>query len=306
MRIIITGGTGLIGSALASSLAQDGHDVIALSRTPSRYPFPSGVRGEGWDGRSAKGWGVLADGADAIVNLAGASVAGEGALPQRWTPERKQLIHDSRVQAGQAVLEAIEAATQKPRVLIQSSAVGFYGPRGDEILTEDSRAGNDFLAQVTIDWEASTAVVPTLGVRNVIIRTGVVLSPTGGALPSMMLPFKLFAGGPLGSGKQWVPWIHLVDEVRAIRFLLEHESANGVFNLTAPNPLTNRELSQILGKVMKRPSFMPTPAFAFNLLFGEVATIVLDGQRALPKRLEALGFTFQFPQVQAALMDLLS
>ena len=301
MRIIITGGTGLIGGALAANLANDGHEVILLSRAPERtILLPPGVRAERWDGRTATGWGPLADGADAIVNL-----AGEGIASGRWTEERKRRIRKSRVNAGQAVVDAVKAAARKPGVVIQSSAVGYYGVHGDEEITESAPAGSDYLAQVAMAWEGSTAPVETMGVRRIIIRTGVVLSNKGGALPQMLLPFRLFAGGPLGNGKQWLPWIHIADEVGAIRFLIENRQASGAFNLCAPNPLTNAEFGRVVGRVMGRPAFMPTPAFALHLVFGEMATVLLDGQRQAPKRLIELGFAFRFPSAEAALRDIL-
>ncbi|RMG99049.1 MAG: TIGR01777 family protein, partial [Chloroflexi bacterium] len=262
MRVIITGGTGLIGRALTNSLANDGHELIILSRQPDRYKGQiTNANLVAWDGKTAVSWQHLADGADAIVNLAGASIASG-----RWTPTRKQLIRQSRVQAGQAITQAITAATQKPRVVIQASAVGYYGPCGHETITEDSPVGHDFLANVCQEWEESTAVLETMGVRRAIIRTGIVLSLAGGALPRLVLPYRLFIGGPLGNGRQYMPWIHIADEIRAIRFLIEQENASGPFNLTAPVPLTNREFGQVLGKVMKRPSLLPVPAFALRLL----------------------------------------
>lgn len=305
MRVIITGGTGLIGSALAASLGADGHEVVVLSRNPAQYTTPAGVRAEKWDGKTAESWGHLADGADAIVNLAGESVAGEGLFPSRWTPERKERILQSRLNAGKAVVQAIEAAQVKPKVLIQSSAVGYYGPRGDELVDETALPGNDFLAQVVIEWEGSTAVLEAMDVRRVLIRTGVVLSPNGGALRPLVLPFKLFAGGPIGSGNQWFPWIHIEDEVQAIRFLIENETAQGVFNLSAPHPLTNKAFARVIGQVLKRPSFIPVPAFALQLMFGEVATALLTGQRAIPQRLQTMNFTFKYPEAPAALRNLL-
>jgi uncharacterized protein (TIGR01777 family) len=302
MRIIITGGSGLIGRALAASLAADGHEVILLSRTPERATgLPVGVRVAGWDGRTAAGWGFLADGAEVIVNLAGESIAAG-----RWTPERKLRIRDSRLDAGRAVVEAVQAATDRPRAVIQASAVGYYGPCGDEEITEQTPPGDDFLAHVVAAWEASTAPVEALGVRWAVIRTGVVLSEAGGALPRLLLPFKFFAGGPLGSGRQWFPWIHITDEVEAIRFLMGSQAADGPFNLSAPNPLTNAGFSRILGRVLGRPAFVPTPAPALRLLFGEMVTVLLDGQRVLPGRLLDLGFTFRFPEAEAALRDLLT
>ena len=306
MRIIITGGTGLIGSKLAADLAQDGHEVIVLSRNPAKYSFPAGVRGEQWDATTAVGWGHLADGADAIINLAGASIAGDGLIPSRWNDKRKQIIRDSRVNAGKAVIEAITAATNKPKVLIQSSGIDYYGESGDDIITEESPAGDGFLAQLCVDWEASTAVAETMGVRRIIIRTGVVLSMDGGALPITALPYKFFVGGKLGSGNQWWPWIHIDDEVAAIRFLLENETAQGAFNLSAPNPLQNKTFGKTIGTVLRRPSLIPVPAFALKLALGEVSTIVLDGQRAIPKKLQTLNFPFQYPEAQPALTNLLS
>ena len=309
MRIIITGGTGLIGKALAESLATDRHDVIVLSRSPEKATIPAGVRAERWDGRTASGWGALVEGADAVVNLAGESIGGENMvalMTKRWTPERKQLVRSSRVSAGMAVKQAIEAAKQKPRVLIQASAVGYYGVHGDEEITEDTPAGGDALAKICLDWEAATADVEEIGVRRAVIRTaGVVMSTQGGALPFMLLPFKLFVGGPLGSGKQWFSWIHIRDQVRAIRFLIDDPDARGAFNVCAPNPLTNADLSRVIGRVMRRPSFLPVPAFAMRLLLGEKATLVLDGQRQMPKRLQQMGFQFRFPDVEVALRDLL-
>ncbi|MBN1888339.1 MAG: TIGR01777 family oxidoreductase [Thermoflexales bacterium] len=302
MRTIITGGTGLIGRALAASLAADGGEVFVLSRNPEGQALlPSGVKAVRWDGLTPQGWGELAGGADVIVNLAGESIAAG-----LWTAGQKRRIIDSRLNAGKAIVRAVQASASKPRVLIQASAVGYYGPCGDEELGEDAPAGDDFLARdVAVPWEESTAQLEALGVRRVVIRTGVVLSAEGGALPKMMLPFKLFIGGPLGSGKQWFPWIHLADQVSAIRFLAENQHARGAVNLSSPDPLTNAQFSRVLGQVMRRPAFMPTPAPALRLLLGEMATVLLDGQRAMPRRLLELGYSFKFAQAEAALRDLL-
>ncbi len=300
MHVLITGGTGLIGRALAHSLVQDGHQVTVLSRTPERHRnLPPNVDLAAWDGRTAQGWGERVNAADAIVNLAGESIAAG-----RWTPERKRRIRESRVHAGQAVVEAIQAAAHRPQVLVQASAVGYYGPQGDEPITEEMPPGSDFLAQVCVAWEASTAPVEALGVRRAVIRTGVVLSIQGGALPRMLLPFRLFLGGPLGSGRQYFPWIHLDDQVAAIRFLLERPETQGPFNLCAPNPVTNRAFCQTLGQVLGRPAWLPTPALALRLLFGEMATVILEGQRTVPHRLQEAGYTFRFPELRPALQDL--
>lgn len=308
MRIIIPGGTGLIGSALAANLASDGHEVIILSRDPARHAekFPAQIQLVPWDAHSAAGWGHLADGAAAIVNLAGENLAGSGLLPSRWTPERKRRIRESRLNAGKAVVEAVEAAQYKPSVVLQASAVGYYGPHGDETIDESYPPADDFLAQVCQDWEASTAAVEAMGVRHVIIRTaGIVLSPTQGALPRLMLPYRFFVGGPLGSGKQWYTWIHPADEVAAIRFLIEQEDASGAYNLTSPEPLTNAEFGRLLGRVMKRPSLIPVPGFVLQWMFGEVASVVLTGQRVVPRRLQEAGFQFRFGNLEHALRDLL-
>jgi len=301
MKVIITGGTGLIGSALAKSLTQENHEVIVLSRSPKKARnLPPAVQVVEWDGKSARGWGHLADGAEAVINLAGESI-GDG----RWTAERKRRIRNSRLNAGLAGVEAIEAAENKPKVLIQSSAVGYYGPSNGREIAEDTAAGNDFLAQICVEWEESTAAVEDMdGVRRVIIRSGVVLSTEGGAFPRMLLPFKMFAGGPIGSGKQGLSWIHLADQVAAIRFLIEHPDASGPFNLTAPNPLTNAQFGKALGKALHRPAIMPTPSFAMKLAFGEMSLVLLEGQQTVPQRLQELGFTFEFPKAEGALRDL--
>jgi uncharacterized protein (TIGR01777 family) len=310
MRVIITGGAGSVGTRLTNSLAADGHEVIQLSRDPgrtARQVRPAGVRVERWDGRTAEGWEHLADGADVIVNLAGASIAGKGLIPSRWTAERKQSILDSRLNAGRAVVAAIQAARQKPKLLIQQSAVGYYGFRGDEPLAEDAPPGDDFLARVAVAWEQSTQPVEALGVRRVISRTGVrLLAEPGGFLRPLLLIFNLMAGGPMGSGRQYWPWIHPADEVKALRFLMAEEQASGMFNMTAPNPVTNREFVNVFGKVVRRPAIFPAPAFGVRLVLGELAdALILNGQRAIPKRLVDARYTFTFPTLEPALRDVL-
>jgi uncharacterized protein (TIGR01777 family) len=301
MRVIITGGTGLIGRALTRSLSNHGYEIILLSRAPERArDLPQGTRAERWDGRTAAGWGTLANGAEAIVNLAGENIAGG-----RWTPERKRRIRESRIHAGQAVVEAVQEAAEKPRVVIQASGLGYYGCREEETITEETPPGDDFLAEVAIEWEASTAPVEARGVRRAVIRTAPVLSTEDGAFPRMIRPFRFFVGGPLGNGEQWFPWIHIADEVGAIRFLMKNSAAQGPFNLTAPNPLRNADFARALGRVLRRPASLPTPAFALRLLFGEMASVLLGGQRALPKRLLDLGFSFRFPEAESAMKDLL-
>ncbi|HEV7786513.1 MAG TPA: TIGR01777 family oxidoreductase, partial [Thermoanaerobaculia bacterium] len=261
MRVLITGGTGLIGRAVAAELAAAGHKVVVLTRNPGRAgKLPPGARAARWDGTTGAGWGDLVDGDSAIVHL-----AGEGIADGRWSDARKRAIRDSRVRSGEAVTAAIREAKEKPRILLQGSAVGYYGPRGPERITEAEPPGSDFLARVCVDWEASTATVEGMGVRRVVLRTGIVLAKDGGALPKMALPFKMMIGGPLGSGRQGFPWIHLADEVGAIRFLLENDAAQGPFNLTAPEPVSNQELGKAMGRALHRPSLLPTPAFALKI-----------------------------------------
>ncbi len=300
MKVIISGGTGLIGRAVVTALKRRGDEVIVLSRNPDRArPMPQGVTLIRWDGKTAAGWAHWVNGADAMINLAGENISSG-----RWSAARKERIRESRLNAGQAVVEAIAQVERPPQVLIQASAVGYYGPRGDEIIIETARPGDDFLAQVVMAWEASTVPVEGMGVRRATIRTGVVLSREGGALPKMALPFRFFVGGSTGSGRQWLPWIQMADEVGAILFLLDRDDAAGPFNLTAPNPVTNADFAAVLGHVMGRPNWLPVPAIALNLLLGKMATIVLKGQRALPERLLDLGFQFRFPTLEAALAAL--
>ncbi len=297
MKIIITGGTGLIGTALAADLVRDGHEVITLSRDPAHSSelLPAGIRLEKWDGRTAQGWGRLVDGADAIVNLAGENI-GAG----RWTADRKQRIVSSRAQAGAAVVEAIAQARYKPKLVIQSSGVDYYGVHGAETLTEDQQAGSGFLSETCLVWENSTLPVEKYRVRRVVYRGAVVLAMQGGALPRILMPFRYFVGGPLGGGQQWFSWIHLRDQIAGMRFFIENPNASGVYNLTAPNPIQNRSLARAIGKVMRRPDFFPVPAFLIRLLFGEMAVTVLGGQRVMPTRLEKEGFRFSFPHIELA------
>ncbi|NDJ53135.1 MAG: TIGR01777 family protein [Chloroflexi bacterium] len=308
-RAIITGGTGLIGRALAAELASADYDVIVLTRNLEKATgFPVGVRAEEYDARSGESWASLITSETAIINLAGASIGPDGVLGLigwRWTPTNKKIILQSRLNAGNAVVEAIKAASEKPEVVVQSSAIGYYGPHGDEMITEETPPGEDFQAEVCKQWEAATAEVEEMGIRQVVLRTGIVMSPDGGVLPILALPVRLFVGGPIGSGKQWLSWIHIKDEVRAIRHLIEDESASGPYNLTAPNPMTNGGFTRVVGSTLSRPTFLPAPGFAFKIAFGEAATLVLDGARVLPKRLENAGFEFEYPDAGPALEDLL-
>jgi uncharacterized protein (TIGR01777 family) len=305
MHALITGGTGLIGTALTQSLLADGHRVTILTRQQNPS-LPSGAVAQVWDAKTAEGWGPVINDVDAVINLAGESLAGHGPLPARWTDARKASIRESRLNAGHALAQAIDSATKPPQVLVQASGVGYYGTHEDEPIDENAPAGTDFLGTLAVDWEASTQPVESKGVRRAIIRTGAVLSVNGGALPKLLLPYRLFVGGPLGTGRQFMPWIHIADEVNAIRFLIDQSAAQGAFNLCSPHPVTNREFGNVLGRVINRPSLLPVPAFAMHALFGEVANVVLEGQRALPRRLQSLGYTFRFPELEPALRDLLS
>ncbi|UCE18272.1 MAG: TIGR01777 family oxidoreductase [Gemmatimonadota bacterium] len=301
--VIVTGASGFIGRILCASLIERGYTLVALSRNPEKGRDMLGdkVQVVFWDGRSAEGWGHYADGAYAIVNLAGDNI-GSG----KWTKEKKQSILQSRLNAGRAVVDAVKQAQNKPKVVLQASGIGVYGDRGDERCDESTPLGTGFLPDVGRQWEASTQGVTDFGVRHAIIRTGVVLGKNDGFLPRNMLPFRLFLGGHFGSGKQWLSWIHIDDEARAIRFLMENEKAQGVFNLNAPNPLMSKEFAKTLGRSMKRPSWLPVPGFLLRLLFGEMAdALILSGQRGVPKRLLDLGFEFQYPELESALRNIL-
>jgi len=299
MKIVILGGTGLIGQALTESYLRDGHRVIIVSRRPNAAA-PRGAMLAQWDGRYANGWGATVNGADAVINL-----AGENLSAGRWTEQQKRAIRDSRVNAGHAIVQAIQEVADKPRVLLQISGVGAYGTSEAATFDETAPFGSDFLADVSHAWEDSTLTVERMGVRRVIARSGVVLSLKSGALPRILLPFKLFAGGPLGSGRQWLSWVHIEDEVRALRFLVENENARGVYNISG-QPIKNGQLAKTIGKQIHRPSFFPVPAIMLRLLLGEMSVMVLEGQNVTNEKIIRLGFSFQYPTAEIALADLLS
>jgi uncharacterized protein (TIGR01777 family) len=306
MRIIIAGGSGLIGSALTQDLRKDNHEVYILTRNPGRVtPMGDGVRLFAWDGRTQQGWGKLVAGADAVVNLAGANLAGEGFFPARWNKFRKSIILQSRILAGQAITEAIKLASEKPKVLVQASAIGFYGASNVQRIDESSKGGEDFSAQVCREWEQSTQNVEGMGVRRVIIRTGIVLSAQGGTLTRMLLPIKLFVGGPFGNGRQIMSWIHIADEIKAIRYLIDNLETEGVYNLTSPNPVSNAEIGRAMARILHRPYYLPVPGFGMRLVFGEVATVVLGSLDVQPNRLLKSGFDFSYPQIEMALANIL-
>jgi len=301
-RIIITGGTGFIGRPLSQRIVERGYEVVCLTRNAptAKEKWGNRIKFVDWNGRNAVGWGGYAEGALAIINLAGESIASG-----RWNAEKKQRILLSRMNAGEAVVKAVQSAKKKPEVIIQASAIGFYGDRGDKVLDETSPPGKGFLAEVTKKWEASTAAVETC-TRRLIIRTGMVLGPNGGALVRLVQPFRFFLGGHSGTGEQWNSWIHIEDVIQSILFLMENKDLRGVFNLTAPCPLRNKDFCQAVGNVLGRPSWLPVPVFFLKLIFGELAKEVLvSGQRIYPKRLEESGYQFIFPEAEKALSDIL-
>jgi uncharacterized protein (TIGR01777 family) len=292
--IVLAGGTGLLGTALSAALRSDGHTVAVLTRRPAR---DGDVR---WSPqRDDPSWTpVLAD-ADAVVNLAGSSIAAG-----RWTTARKTEIRQSRIESTSALVRAILAARRPPPVFLSSSAVGIYGTRGAEPVTERTPPGTDFLASVGREWEACALQASAVS-RVVLLRTGVVLAAEGGALPQLALPFRLFAGGPVGSGDQFISWIHLRDWVALVQWALTTPSVHGPINVTAPHPVTNAEFARTLGRVLGRPSWLKAPSFALRLLLGEMAdALVLGGQRVLPDAAGKLGFVFRYPTLEPALADI--
>ncbi len=294
--IVIAGGTGLLGTALLEALRVDGHRVIVLTRRPTREHE---VRWSPAGGGSS--WSSTLNGADAVINLAGTSIAGG-----RWTAARKASIHASRKQATTALVRAIADSSHPPAVFISSSAVGYYGARGDEPATEATPPGSDFLAEVCRDWEAIANQAAGRS-RVVLVRSGVVFAREGGALPQLVLPFKLFAGGPVGTGKQFVSWIHLHDWLDMMKWALATTTLAGPINATAPTPVTNEELSHAIGRVLGRPSFLRAPSFALRLILGEMAdALVLGGQRVIPEVARRHGFVFRYPTVESALRQIYS
>ncbi len=310
MKILLTGATGLIGRYLTSSLVQDGYKVQVLTRSPQRAAalLPPTVGLTRWDARTLGDWVAALKDTDAIIHLAGESIAGQTpwqVLTRRWSPSVKASILSSRVRTGKLLLAALQQVGARPRFFLQASAVGYYGPRFEPV-DESAAPGTDFLAQVCRRWEAATAEVEALGIRRVVLRTGLVLDAQEGILPLMLLPVRLGVGGRLGSGKQPLPWIHLADEVAAIRFLLAAEDASGPYNLTAPEPVCQERFVQAAGRILRRPVWLPAPAWALRLALGEKATLVLEGQHALPIRLQQAGFTFRYPTLDEALQALLT
>lgn len=300
MNTLISGGTGLIGRELANSLLRDGHQVWILTRNPQGARVPAGAHALGWNGSGRGTWESLMEQVDAVVHLAGASI---GALP--WSPRVKADLIASRTETGQRLVDAVAGMERKPSVFLQISGIGYYGTSETAVMTEESPPGNDFQAEICLAWEGITLPVEELGVRHVVARTAPILARDEGILPRLLLPFKLFVGGPLGSGRQFYSWIHMKDQIAAMRFLLEQPEASGPFNLASPNPLPQREFARVIGRVLGRPAWFPTPAIGLKTVLGEMSDLVLKGQRVLPRRLLEMGFKFQFPELEPALRDLL-
>lgn len=299
MKLLIAGGTGFIGSALCDKLTEQRHSLTLLTRSPSLQSGSPNKKWITWNPQSPGSWEQAVEGADGVINLAGEPIAAK-----RWTAAQKERIRSSRINATRVLVSAIAKAKQKPKFLLNASAVGYYGPHGDETLTEENGPGNDFLSRVCIDWEEEAKKAEGHGLRVIRLRTGIVLGKGGGALAKMIPPFKFFAGGPLGTGKQWMSWIHMEDEIGLILFLLENPNAHGAFNATAPNPVTMSEFCKTLGRVLHRPSWAPVPAFALRALLGELGDVLLTGQRVLPAAAEKLGYTFKHPNLFNALQSL--
>jgi uncharacterized protein (TIGR01777 family) len=303
MLIIIAGGSGFLGSPLAEMYAEEGHDVRVLTRSlvsgDTRHDPGTGVPGitrVGWnpDGNSGP-WAKVLERADAVVNLAGASIGGK-----RWNAARKEQIRTSRILATRSLATAIRNAQAPPAVLMSGSGVGYYGASNDRPLTEADGPGSDFLAQLCVDWEQEAKKAERPGTRVAFLRTGLVLERSGGALVELMRPYKFFAGGPIGSGRQYVSWIHRLDWVEVVRWIVQTPSLSGPVNMTAPHPVTNRHLAKALGHALRRPSLIPAPAFAVKLIAGEFAESILTGQRVLPAAAQTAGYHFRYPEIEQA------
>ncbi len=300
MRVIVAGGSGMIGLPLAKLLGQEGNDVVILSRKPpnQHHNIPVGARIVQWDAKTTNGWGHLLDEEDTyIVNLAGHNPAN-----WRWTETHKRMVLESRLNVTRAVVEAIQQAEHKPHALIQASAVGYYGNTGEAVITEDAPASQDWRAQVCVDWEQTAQGA---GIRTAFMRIGIVLDQHGGAFPSFLNAADLF-GARLGRGDQWIPWVHNDDVAYAIRFLMHHRNASGPYNIVAPNPVRNSEFMNLVAHVRGRAPLIPVPSFALRAVMGEQADVVLDSQHVLPQRLLEAGYNFRYADAEHALRDILS
>jgi len=296
MKIIITGGLGFIGTKLSIRLLESGHQVTIVDHSPKPRPYtPQEARYVSADTMVPGAWQEEVENYDAVINLAGASIF------RRWNNDTKQLIYDSRILTTRNVVEAMPK--EKGALLCSTSAVGYYGFRGDEQLTEEDSPGNDFLARVCVDWEREARKAAEKGVRVAITRFGIVLGRTGGVLGKMIPAFKKFVGGPLGSGKQWFSWIHIEDLLKAFLFVFENQDIHGPVNFCSPNPVRNRDLARALGKALSRPSFLTTPAIILRVVLGEFGSVLLEGQRVIPAKLVKYGFVFQYPEIMGALQE---
>jgi uncharacterized protein (TIGR01777 family) len=302
MKIAVFGGTGFVGSRLVEKLHSENNHVIIFTRDAQKANRQfSGLEIVKYTPLESGDWQEKVSGCDGVINLAGQPIA-----DSKWTSDYKQKILQSRELGTRKIVEAIKQANHKPQVLVNSSAIGYYGTSETAVFDENSAAGNDFLAEVCQKWETEAEKVTDLGVRLVILRTGIVLGKEGGALAKMLTPFQIFAGGPLGTGNQWFSWIHRDDLVNLFITALKQENMTGTFNATAPYPVRMNELCKTLGQVMNRPSWLPVPGFALQLLLGEGAQVVLEGQQVLPKQAQAMGFQYKYPELKSALTQILN
>jgi len=299
VKILITGGTGFVGTQLTSRLIKDNHEVTILSRSAKRSgEIPSGISYLQGDPTQTGSWQEAIKNHDAAINLAGASIFA------KWTEEHKKAIRESRVSTTRNIVEGIPSYPQKQFTLFSTSAVGYYGFCGDEELTEESPHGDDFLARIASEWEGEALKAKEKGARVVITRFGIVMGEKGGALGHMIPLFKKYIGGPIGSGRQWFSWVHIKDLAEAFTFLLKHPEISGPVNVCSPNPVRNKDLARALGRALHRPSFMPAPGFMIKLVLGEFGSVILEGQRVIPKRLLDSGFAFQYPEIDKALQEI--
>ncbi len=298
MKIIVTGGSGFIGRRLCQALLQDQHQVTVLSRSPAatKTRLDSRIAITEWDGRIPGGWEQTLDTTDAIINLTGEAIA-----DKRWTQDRKQALRDSRIGTTRAIVQALSRVSNRPRTLINASAIGYYGPRDATPVTEESQPGSDFLAKLCIDWELQATQAESLGLRVVRLRTGIVLGKDGGVLPRMLPPFYFFLGGPIAPGHQWMSWIHEQDVLGLIRWVLANQQVHGPLNAVAPQPVTMREFCRTLGHVLRRPSWLPVPESALRLALGELVTILTTGQCVEPTAALRGGYVFKYPALEPAL-----
>ena len=302
MQIVVTGGTGFIGRPLCASLCQEGHQVTLLTRRiEAQRSYDSNVTAVEWTGREAGTWEHCLEGADAVINLAGASIA-----DRRWTDARKRLLTESRVLSTRLLVEALSRCSSKPRTLVSASGIGYYGASDDRVLDESAARGQGFLADLCLAWEAEARRAAELGVRVVMLRTGMVLEQDGGALPKMLLPFRLFAGGPFMPGTQWVSWIHRRDHIGLIRWLLATPGISGPLNAVAPEAVTMNRFCDAIGQVLHRPSWLPVPGFALHAALGELGMLMTTGQRINPAKALSGGYVFHYPTLEPALRAIMT